>query len=69
MKDLFKDYVENVLLPVFGKKPEQKPGPISIEDAHREVTTYSDGRCRHQWIGIDHMMWECALCSKVRTHD
>jgi hypothetical protein len=34
-----------------------------------DVTKYSDGRCRHQWIGTDHMMWECALCSETRTHD
>jgi hypothetical protein len=46
-----------------------KSDSSTIERAHREVTTFRDGRCKHQWIGIDHMMWECALCSKVRTHD
>ena len=25
-------------------------------------------RCRHQWIGIDHMMWKCALCGVIRDH-
>jgi hypothetical protein len=62
--DYLKWYVENVMVPVFGAKT--KP---DIEQAHKEVTTFSDGRCRHQWIGVDHMMWECALCSEVRTHD
>lgn len=25
-------------------------------------------RCKHQWVGIDHMMWKCALCSVIRDH-